>query len=428
MCKRIGEDMSDSLVSVIIPAYNRAYCIETSIRSVLEQSYSNIEVIVVDDCSKDNTEEVIRNISDDRIVYEKNEQNLGAAGSRNKGAQLAKGKYLAFNDSDDLWSPNKLQLQMEELEKLDAQMVYCRFRRCHKNGETVTIIPDESQEKECLEGDIYSLMLEKNVISPTTVVIHKSLFDSLGGFNSKMKALEDYELFLKAAKEVTISFVDEVLVETVDYGDGINDASTNALANIKAIALMANEFEGDIETYKVSNSFKSNLPFFVQHLEKEDWNILETEELKFVASELKAYMQVLYNQIDLLETTIQRLNEWHEEKDKTIQQLNEWNAEKDTTIQQLNEWNWEKDRTIQQLNEWHEEKDKTIQQLNEWHWEKDKTIQQLNEWHEEKDKTIQQLNEWHWEKDKTIQQLNEWHWEKDRHIKELEERLKEYEK
>ncbi len=341
--------MNNSLVSVIIPTYNRAYCIEKSLRSVLEQTYTNIEVIIVDDCSKDNTEEVINNISDERIVYIKNETNLGAAGSRNRGAKFAKGKFLAFNDSDDLWLNNKLQLQMNELEITDAKMIYSRLRRYAGKGVSVELIPSESDEKNQLCGDIYHLMLQKNVIGMPTVIIRKDLFDSLGGFNSKMQVLEDYEFFLKVAKQVPISFIDEILVESIDYGDGINDAKIHALKNVKAIALMANEFKNDIENGKIPNSFKCNLPYFIQNMAEDDMTKLEYEELVFVTRELKECVKILYNQINLQEETIKRLNEWHQEKDKTIQQLNEWHWEKDKTIQQLNEWHWEKDKTIQQL-------------------------------------------------------------------------------
>lgn len=101
------------LVSIIMPSYNTAQFISETIRSVLNQTYSNWELIIVDDCSKDNTDEVVAAfLSDPRIRYLKNEVNSGAALSRNYALREAKGKWIAFLDSDDLWEPEKLEKQL----------------------------------------------------------------------------------------------------------------------------------------------------------------------------------------------------------------------------------------------------------------------------------------------------------------------------
>ena len=102
----------DDLVSIITPAYNTAECIGKTIQSVLAQTYSNWELLIVDDCSTDNTREIIESFGDPRIRYLKNEKNSGAAISRNYGLREAKGKWIAFIDSDDLWAPEKLEKQI----------------------------------------------------------------------------------------------------------------------------------------------------------------------------------------------------------------------------------------------------------------------------------------------------------------------------
>ncbi len=103
----------NDLVSIITPSYNTADYISETIKSVLSQSYKNWEMIIVDDCSTDNTDEVVAEfLSDSRIKYLKNESNSGAAVSRNYALREAKGKWIAFLDSDDLWSPNKLEKQL----------------------------------------------------------------------------------------------------------------------------------------------------------------------------------------------------------------------------------------------------------------------------------------------------------------------------
>ena len=103
--------MKDGLVSVIMPSWNTGRFIAESIQSVINQTYHNWELIIVDDCSTDNTDEVVMSFSDSRIKYLKNEKNLGAAFSRNRAMREARGEWLAFLDSDDLWRKNKLEKQ-----------------------------------------------------------------------------------------------------------------------------------------------------------------------------------------------------------------------------------------------------------------------------------------------------------------------------
>lgn len=125
--------MVDGLVSVIMPSWNTAEYIGDSIQSVLNQTYSNWELLIVDDCSSDNTDEVVKSFQDERIIYLKNEKNSGAALTRNRALREAKGEWIAFLDSDDLWSPQKLEHQISfmkehgyvfsyhEYEKIDEQ-------------------------------------------------------------------------------------------------------------------------------------------------------------------------------------------------------------------------------------------------------------------------------------------------------------------
>ena len=104
--------MIKGLVSVIMPSWNTGRFIAKSIQSVIEQTYTNWELLIVDDCSSDNTDEVIANFHDKRIFYFKNEKNVGAALSRNRALREAKGEWIAFLDSDDLWEPQKLEKQL----------------------------------------------------------------------------------------------------------------------------------------------------------------------------------------------------------------------------------------------------------------------------------------------------------------------------
>jgi len=124
-------------VSVIISTYNRAHLIGRAIQSVLNQTYQDFEVIVVDDGSTDNTEEIVKSFNDPRIRYIRHEKNKGAAAARNTGIKAARGKYIAFQDSDDEWLPEKLEKQMKVFENAppEAGVVYTDMQRINEDGE-----------------------------------------------------------------------------------------------------------------------------------------------------------------------------------------------------------------------------------------------------------------------------------------------------
>lgn len=131
------------LVSIIMPSYNTASFIAESIQAVLDQSYKDWELIIVDDCSTDDTDEVVKPyLSDERIKYLKNEKNSGAAVSRNRALRAAKGNWIAFLDSDDLWMPDKLKKQVSFMEKNGYHFSYTNYAEIDtegkKNGITVT--------------------------------------------------------------------------------------------------------------------------------------------------------------------------------------------------------------------------------------------------------------------------------------------------
>lgn len=115
------------LVSIIMPAYNCADFIAESIRSVLAQTYTNWELLIVDDCSTDKTAEVIASFADPRIHYQRNTHNMRAAATRNEAIKIAKGRYIAFLDSDDLWLPDKLEKQIAFMQAHDYSMTYVPY-------------------------------------------------------------------------------------------------------------------------------------------------------------------------------------------------------------------------------------------------------------------------------------------------------------
>ena len=126
----------NELVSIIMPSYNTAKFISKTIESVLEQTYKNWELLIVDDCSTDNTDEIVSKYDDDRIIYLKNKKNSGAAVSRNKALKNAKGKWIAFLDSDDLWYPTKLEEQIKYMKKNKYSFSYTSYEEIDENDVT----------------------------------------------------------------------------------------------------------------------------------------------------------------------------------------------------------------------------------------------------------------------------------------------------
>lgn len=127
------------LVSIIMPSYNTAEFIKKSVDSVLAQTYTNWELIIVDDCSTDDTDSVIEKCQDSRIRYLKNEKNSGAALSRNRALREAKGRWIAFLDSDDLWAPNKLEKQIQFMEENHYSYSYTNYQEIDEDSKLLSV-------------------------------------------------------------------------------------------------------------------------------------------------------------------------------------------------------------------------------------------------------------------------------------------------
>ena len=203
------------MVSVIIPTYNRETLIERSVRSVLEQTYTDLEVIVVDDCSTDNTRQRLEAIQDTRLRYTCLERNSGACVARNSGIDLAQGEYIAFQDSDDQWEPQKLEKQMHVLARTDADIVFCKLKYHKSNG--VQLIPRGMKEG-FVEADA-SLF----GIGTQAIVAKRKVFDNLR-FDTAFPRYQDLELMYRAGKEYSLYCLAEGLV---DYAVGTDSISSN---------------------------------------------------------------------------------------------------------------------------------------------------------------------------------------------------------
>lgn len=129
--------MENDLVTIITPSYNTAKFIKETIQSVLNQSYKNWEMIIIDDCSQDDTKQIISLYNDDRIKFYINDRNSGAAISRNNAISIAKGKWIAFLDSDDLWDKDKLALQVSFMKENNYHFSYTDYREIDETGKII---------------------------------------------------------------------------------------------------------------------------------------------------------------------------------------------------------------------------------------------------------------------------------------------------
>lgn len=240
-------------VSVIIPTYNREKTIKKSIDSVLCQTYPVREIIIADDCSTDGTEQLIVSWEDDRIRYCRLPENRGAGGARNYGVKQAKSELIAFHDSDDEWLPTKLEKQMNLwCEHQEYGLIYTAYRM-HLMYGIEHIVPNLDRNEE-LYGDIFKYLLVQNTIGAPTVLTRKSIFEEVGGFDEKMKSLEDWDFALKVAKKWQIGFVPEPLLEVAQTQGGVSSKQAEYYQNrcymlrkYRQDFLVTNTFERTVE-------------------------------------------------------------------------------------------------------------------------------------------------------------------------------------
>ncbi len=207
-----------SLVSVIIPAYNRAQTLPKAINSVFGQTYTNWELIIVNDASKDNTDSVVEKYRDIRVRYFVNSENKGANYCRNLGAQYAQGDYLAFLDSDNYWLPEKLEKEMEVIKGNEKTIVFCQTQM---SGAGNTNISATVYFK---ENDFAKLLTERNVIDTSSALIFYRDFEEIGGFDEKMPRLQDWEFFFRAVNlyHYKVKFLKECLSVNIRQENSIS--------------------------------------------------------------------------------------------------------------------------------------------------------------------------------------------------------------
>jgi glycosyltransferase involved in cell wall biosynthesis len=216
MSAELPSSVINPVVSIVIPTYNRAALLDRSIRSVLAQSYGDFELIVVDDGSTDETACVVADFRDPRLRYIALGRNKGAGAARNVGIRASRGKFLAFQDSDDEWMPSKLAKQMSAFERGPSRlgMVYSDMQRILSDGTAVYFAAPGVLRNRLI--DSAARFYQVGNIGIQSSVIKRVYLDEAGHFNEGLPALEDLELFIRLSRRCDFQHIREPLVKYYD--------------------------------------------------------------------------------------------------------------------------------------------------------------------------------------------------------------------
>lgn len=206
-------------VSVIVPVFNRAHLLERTLKTVIGQSFTDFEVILVDDCSDDDPAAVVRSLGDSRLRYLRQPENQGVAAARNRGLREAKGDLIAFLDDDDEWFPEKLALQVALFQRspTDVGLIYTGV-------ETYTGVDDgpddcsRTHQIPSARGDLYRELLVRNIFhgGSSSIMIRKNVVARVGFFDESLPAIEDYDYWLRITRRYKADFVSTPLIRYND--------------------------------------------------------------------------------------------------------------------------------------------------------------------------------------------------------------------
>lgn len=217
----------DGLVSVIIPVYNAEKYLEPTLNSIYAQTGGNFEIILVDDCSTDNSAAIIKEhaLSHPEIVYHAQEKNMGAAEARNTALKIARGRYVAFLDSDDIWKSDKTERQLELMREKDAAFSFTAIEMIDDGGALV------KKKRKVKEKVTYKFLLHNTMIPTSSVIIDRN---KTGAFSMpQRRSGQDYATWLQLLRDGTIAYgINDALVQ---YRVGHKSLSSNKFKSIKQV-------------------------------------------------------------------------------------------------------------------------------------------------------------------------------------------------
>ena len=275
----MNNSKKEPMISVIIPVYNRVELLPESINSVINQTYKNYEIIIIDDGSSTDIKRIIQKFKNPNIKYVKHNKNKGAAVARNTGIKVSKGKYIAFQDSDDEWHPEKLEKQMKKIRNTPKKIgvVYTGNLKYYKNGQKY--IPDSTIKKK--EGNIHNELLRRSFIATDCLLLKRECFNKCDNFDVRLPRLQDWELCIRLSKYYNFLFIDEPLLIS-NYSP--TSISENKQAYIKAMEIILKKHSSDFaknkNNYSKQYMFLGNANIMEGNLSKGRKNLNKAFKIK----------------------------------------------------------------------------------------------------------------------------------------------------
>ena len=231
---------STPLISIVIPTHNRYKLLKNAINSVVNQTYKNWELIIIDDASEDETSNIVSDYGKNKIKYYYNEISKGGSGSRNVGIAVSKGEFIAFLDDDDEWFPEKLEKQLPLFNDKKVGLVYSGVKLVFLN---YNLSYETTPNK---RGNAYKDVLVKNYIGGTiSVILRKNILPDSKWFDENIPARQDYDLWIRVTKICKVNFVTEPLAIAY-YRNKIDRISTNLDNHKVAIEMINKKYQKNI--------------------------------------------------------------------------------------------------------------------------------------------------------------------------------------
>jgi glycosyltransferase involved in cell wall biosynthesis len=219
-------------VSVIVPTRNRAHLVGFTIDSILQQTFRDFELIVVDDCSEDDTEKVVKSFRDSRLRYFKHDNQRLAAANRNYGMSQASGEYIAFCDDDDLWLPEKLEKQLSEFEKDPHIDMVCSNGFLFDNTGDIGLMYRDSISDSSFT---FKSLLRFNPVNTSSVIVKKNIVDDIGGMTADpvFRTGHDYEFWLRIARKYQIRYLNLPLTKVRVHAGHLKPVGVASIKHIR---------------------------------------------------------------------------------------------------------------------------------------------------------------------------------------------------
>ncbi len=229
----------ESLITVIIPVFNGEKYIKRAIQSVFNQTLDDFECLIIDDGSTDNTAEIIKHCGRDiQYIYQKNS---GVAVARNTGISLAKGKFIAFLDADDIWVPSKLENQLKLFKKNpDLTLVYTKFKVTHSSLNEFVSKPLVYDEKQTVIYNEFNTLFKNSGLGTPTVMIKRERCVDVGGFDERLITAEDQDFYFRACWGKSYAKIEQVLVYVERRYDSLSTQLRSYQDNLEVIELLIN--------------------------------------------------------------------------------------------------------------------------------------------------------------------------------------------